>query len=220
MKGSFLPRAAFIIMADTPEHIMSEPYRAECRRIQRECDDAACVNGIVRGDPEAHHLFFYEMLRRVICRAEKELFGGLMEYDDLVGEIWLYLRDDNWRRLRSFGARGGCSLRTWASKAVWRFCLNLSSRYRADRHRHAANICDTEVMQRASYCMEKSIAARIDVRRILSRMPNRRYAEIVLLTGIYGYTAAEASMIMQREVANPNMVTHRAQKQFAKYYTA
>ena len=68
--------------------------------------------------------------------------------------------------------------------------------------------------------MEKSIAARIDVRRILSRMPNRRYAEIVLLTGIYGYTAAEASMIMQREVANPNMVTHRAQKQFAKYYTA
>ncbi len=67
--------------------------------------------------------YFYGELRGMLETIRRRVFNGRVEYDEMVSELYLFLAQDDWRRIRTFDARNGCSLRTWLSTVAWRFFL-------------------------------------------------------------------------------------------------
>ena len=154
--------------------------------------------------------FFYGELRGMLETIRHRVFDGRVEYDEMVSELYLFLAQDDWRRVRSFGARNGCSLKTWLSTVAWRFFYGNMSRLR--------NMSEGKKEYDIPYQASKRIVSSIDIRTTLAVMPNRRYAEAVNLLIFRGYEAEEVAELWHTKVSNVYNIRHRAIDQFKKCY--
>lgn len=153
--------------------------------------------------------FFYGELRGMLETIRYKVFNGRVEYDEMVSELYLFLARDDWRRLRTFDARNGCSLKTWLSTVAWRFFLG---------HRRWFSTLPGEEPEVCSCCSSKEMADRVDVRMALEAMPNRRYSEAVNLLVLRGYEAKEVAALWHTNVSNVYNIRHRAIDQFRECY--
>ncbi len=152
---------------------------------------------------------FYGELRGMLETVRYRVFGGRVEYDEMVSELYLFLARDNWRRLRTFNARNGCSLKTWLSTVAWRFFLG---------HRKWFSTLPGDEPEEFPCCPSKEMADRVDVRMVLEAMPNHRYAEAVNLLVLRGYEPKEVAELWHTNVSNVYNIRHRAIDQFRECY--
>lgn len=154
--------------------------------------------------------FFYGELRGVLEMIRRRVFSGNVELDEMVGELYIYLAEDGWRRLRTFDARNGSSLKTWMSRVAWRFFIGKRTKFSA---------CSDECPDDSAGGIGPfSVAGRIDVRLALEAMPNRRYAEAVVLLVLVGCEADEVAKLWHTKVSNVYNIRHRAVRQFRQCY--
>lgn len=154
--------------------------------------------------------FFYGELKGMLETIRHRVFNGCVEYDEMVSELYIFLAQDDWRRLRTFDARNGCSLKTWLSTVAWRFFLG---------HRRWFSTLPGEEPEECSCCSSQEMAAnRVDVRMALEAMPNRRYSEAVNLLVLRGYEAKEVAELWHTNISNVYNIRHRAIDQFRECY--
>ncbi len=55
------------------------------------------------------------------CGRSLEYLAGQFDYPDLLGDLYLHLKEEDWRRLRTW--EGESSLRHWARQVAVRLCL-------------------------------------------------------------------------------------------------
>lgn len=154
--------------------------------------------------------FFYGELKGMLETIRRRVFDGRVEYDEMVSELYLFLAQDDWRRVRSFDARNGCSFKTWLSTVAWRFFYGNMSRF--------LNIQEGNRDYDSPYQPSRRIVSSIDIRTTLAVMPNRRYAEAVNLLVFRGYEAEEVAELWHTKVSNVYNIRHRAIEQFKKCY--
>lgn len=153
--------------------------------------------------------FFYEELRGMLETIRRRVFNGRVEYDEMVSELYLFLAQDDWRRVRTFDALNGCSLKTWLSTVVWRFFIG---------HRRWFSTLPGDNPEECQSCSSKEISDRVDVRMTLATMPNHRYAEAMNLLVLHGYEAKEVAELWHTNVSNVYNIRHRAIDQFRECY--
>lgn len=153
--------------------------------------------------------FFYGELRGMLEAVRHKVFHGRVEFDEMVSELYLFLAWDDWRRLKTFDARNGCSLKTWLSTVAWRFFLG---------HRKWFSSLPGDEPEEFPCCSSKEMADRVDVRMILDTMPNRRYSEAVNLLVLRGFEAKEVAELWHTNVSNVYNIRHRAIDQFRECY--
>lgn len=153
--------------------------------------------------------FFYGELRGMLETIRYKVFNGRVEYDEMVSELYLFLAQDDWRRIRTFDARNGCSLRTWLSTVAWRFFLG---------HRKRFSSLPGECPEECPCYPSKGVVDRVDVRMVLEAMPNHRYAEAVNLLVLRGYEVKEVAELWHTNVSNVYNIRHRAINQFRECY--
>lgn len=153
--------------------------------------------------------FFYGELRGMLETIRYKVFNGRVEYDEMVSELYLFLAQDDWRRIRTFDARNGCSLRTWLSTVAWRFFLG---------HRKWFSSLPGECPEECPSYPSKGVVDRVDVRMVLEAMPNHRYAEAVNLLVLRGYEVKEVAELWHTNVSNVYNIRHRAINQFRECY--
>ncbi len=64
--------------------------------------DASLVTSVIQGDREAEHHLFFSLCSPMFEYIIYEIFKGKAEKDELVSELYLYLRENDWYRLRQF----------------------------------------------------------------------------------------------------------------------
>lgn len=153
--------------------------------------------------------YFYGELRGMLETIRRRVFNGRVEYDEMVSELYLFLAQDDWRRIRTFDARNGCSLRTWLSTVAWRFFLG---------HRKWFSSLPGECPEECPCYPSKGVVDRVDVRMVLEAMPNHRYAEAVNLLVLRGYEVKEVAELWHTNVSNVYNIRHRAINQFRECY--
>lgn len=168
------------------------------------------LSDFYKGDEEIIVSFFYGELKGVLETIRRRVFNGKVEYDEMVSEFYLFLAQDNWRRVRTFDARNGCSLKTWMSRVAWRFFVNEYVRLmmRSRQEKDADNPC----------LPASRITNRIDLGLVLASMPNRRYAEAVSLLVIIGCEPKLVAELWHTNVSNVYNIRHRAINQFRECY--
>lgn len=155
--------------------------------------------------------FFYGELKGSLETIRRRVFNGKVEYDEMVSELYLFLAEDGWRRLRTFDARNGCSLKTWISKVAWRFFLG---------KKDALAMGTGDSRNESAACPYTVETGRIDVRMAIDAMPNKRYAEAVNLLVLYGCDPKEVALMWHTKVSNVYNIRHRAVRQFRECYVS
>lgn len=82
--------------------------------------DDQLVSSVVDGNQEAIVYFFYTKFSATFQYHIYKLLGYSVPVADLVDEFFLYLYEDDWRRLRTYDSTVS-SLNTWISTVSYRF---------------------------------------------------------------------------------------------------
>lgn len=82
--------------------------------------DRELISAVTTGNQQAIVYMFYTKYSATFQYHIYRLFNGGVEVSDLVDEFFLFLLEDNWRRLRSFDPSKS-TLNTWISTVSFRF---------------------------------------------------------------------------------------------------
>lgn len=82
--------------------------------------DERLLKAVLSGDQDAIVYMFYTKFSATFQYHIYKLFDYKVEVSDLVDEFFLFMYEDNWRRLRSFDSSLS-SLSTWISTVSYRF---------------------------------------------------------------------------------------------------
>lgn len=175
--------------------------------------DAIFIEALKIGNNTINRQFFYQEICGILHKIRMELFHGEVDFDELVSELYLYLSRDNWAKLEGFDGKNGCRLRTWMIPVAWRYFVSIR-----ERLSHTDNTEDCTGSIRGYGNDDLRIQIAIDVNAVLSKMPNQRYAEIIKLLLIEGYTAQDVAEMLDIRVENIYNLKHRAITQFIKLY--
>ena len=170
-------------------------------------------DAIKSGNNELCHQFFYKEIGGILHKIRMEVFRGNVDFDELVSELYLYLSRDNWTKLDGFDGKNGCRLRTWMIPVAWRYFMSIR-----ERLLRTENIDDDSGVIKDSIRDDLRIQIAIDVNAVLSRMPNKRYAEIIRLLLIEGYASQDVADMLDMRVENIYNLKHRAINQFIELY--
>lgn len=86
-------------------------------------DDKQLIDALLSGNQEAVVYFFYQKFSPTFQYHIYSLFKYRENVNELVDEFFLYMYQDNWRRLRTFDPSKS-SLATWISTVSFRFFKN------------------------------------------------------------------------------------------------
>lgn len=86
----------------------------------KELPDAALVSELLAGNQEAIVYFFYNKFTATFQYHIYNLFPYRVDVEELIDEFFMFLYEDDWRRLRTFDA-SKAALSTWVSTVSFRF---------------------------------------------------------------------------------------------------
>lgn len=134
--------------------------------------DQLYFDGIISGDQSVIEEFFYRKMQNAIQYWNHRLWNGRMQFEELVSELYLYLVENDCRRLRLF--KGESSLSTWVNKvAKNRF---LAIRERLDVIPSSAEETESCLPTSGCYVQEDITAMMIDMHSAIAKIPHLRYA--------------------------------------------
>lgn len=180
---------------------------------QLNYQDAIFIETLRNGNSELCRQFFYQEIGGILHKIRMEVFRGNVDFDEMVNELYLYLSRDNWAKFDGFDGKNGCRLRTWMIPVAWRYFLSIR-----ERLLYQENNDDNPDAIRDYANDDLRIQIAIDVNAVLSKMPNRRYAEIIRLLLIEGYVAQDVADMLDMKVENVYNLKHRAITQFIELY--
>lgn len=180
---------------------------------QLNSQDAIFIEALRNGNSELCRRFFYTEIGGILHKIRMEVFRGNVDFDEMVSELYLYLSRYNWAKFDGFDGKNGGRLRTWMIPVAWRYFLSIR-----ERLLNSENSDDNPGVIRDYADDDLRIQIAIDVNVVLSKMPNRRYAEIIRLLLIEGYAAQDVADMLDMRVENVYNLKHRAITQFIELY--
>lgn len=179
-------------------------------------NDIRFIAGLKSGNSTICRQFFYTEIAGVLHKVRVQVFRGLVDFDEMVSELYLYLSRNNWAKLDGFDGKNGCRLRSWMIPVAWRFFVDAYDRFMGN----VADEGQAERMADADVRDDLRIQMAIDVNAVLQSMPNERYAEVLRLLLIEGYAPADVADMLGIKVDNVYNLKHRAIQQFIELYRA
>lgn len=173
------------------------------------------IRGLKNQDNGITHQFFYKEFNFLLNDIKYSLYNGKVGYDELVNELYLELSAENWKRLDSFSGVNGCRLKTWLSVVSWHF-------FYKRRFRLIEKNSEEELISACtnSYNIERNIEIALDVKQVISLIRNERYADILRLMIIEGYSSEEVAKKWNKTKDNIYNIKHRAVKEFLSIYNS
>lgn len=124
-------------------------------------------------------------------------------WNELVNEIYVYImmpgKETGISKLASFQFR--CSLTLWLKIITENYCHQL---YAKKSEIIGDNITDTDRLNRIEQSLEMDISAIdiMDVKKIISLMPNQRYRRLIELRYVDQHSNEETAALMSMNMAN------------------
>lgn len=132
--------------------------------------DKQIVDGLLAGNNGVVQYFFYKKCSKVFEYIIDSVFDGNVEYDELVSELYIYISEDNWKKLKLFKYRS--SLVTWVSVVATRFFIK-------KRNELIERESSEELMLKNDIAVSPVISRNENVQQALQSMPSERYKMVL-----------------------------------------
>lgn len=171
--------------------------------------DQEIIQGLIDRDNRVTKEFFFVRCRPLFLSIIGKLFDYQEEYDELVNELYLYLMQDDAKRLREFEYRS--TVYQWLKVVAIRFFIKR-------RKQMLENTCEEPLYERQSVSPvdENDPTAKSDLRRLFSMMPNKRYVYVIQQLVIEDREPEEMAKEMNVTVDNLYNIKRRAMAQLTQ----
>ena len=134
--------------------------------------DEDIVKGILSNDKNIIKYFFVEKCSTLFAYILLNIFDGNIDKRELINELYIYLANDNWKKIRQFDFRS--KLITWASVVAVRF-------FQKKRKELIGKELITTLNDKMGLSQNHaiSIEQRMDLHSMLIKMPNKRYRKVI-----------------------------------------
>lgn len=144
------------------------------RKQRQTMTDQQIIEALIAKSETVTRQFFFKSCRPLFQSIIRNVFSYEVDYDELVNELYIYLMENDAYRLRQFEGRS--SIFQWLKVTAIRYFI-------AKRD----NMIDTgaedplfdSAVQKEGIDTEKAMTAKMDIERLLSLMPNKRYAYVI-----------------------------------------
>lgn len=144
------------------------------RKQRQTMTDQQIIEALIARSETVTRQFFFKSCRPLFQSIIRNVFSYEVDYDELVNELYIYLMENDAYRLRQFEGRS--SIFQWLKVTAIRYFI-------AKRD----NMIDTgaedplfdSAVQKEGIDTEKAMTAKMDIERLLSFMPNKRYAYVI-----------------------------------------
>lgn len=167
--------------------------------------DLQLIDLLIARDEQVTQQFFFKDCRPLFMSIIHHIFHDKAEYDELINELYLYLMEDDARRLRQFEGRS--SIYQWLKTTAIRFFLEKRDEMiEKDSEQHLLE----QVAAIKTIETEPHQTAKIDVTSLLARMPNKRYAYVIKRLVLEDATPAIVAQELDITVDNLYNIKKRA----------
>lgn len=136
--------------------------------------DREIIQGLLERDNRVTEQFFYVRCRPLLTATMRLVFSYPVDYDEMVGELYRYLMENDGARLRQFQYRS--SLYQWMKVVATRFFIHHRDNMIEDRSKELPyeQGDDDAVVDTVN-----ALGDRMDVAALLRLMDNERYADAI-----------------------------------------
>lgn len=171
--------------------------------------DKQIVEGLIAGNQRIIHYFFYTQCSGMLSHIVFSVFDGKADAHELLSELFIYLADRDWYKLRQFDFRS--KLTTWLSVVAIRF-------FQKKRRQLIENDSSEALIQTeapVTHAPSENWQRQYDVRGAIAKMKNERYRTVVEMIDIEGRAPEEVAEYLGVSMANLYNIRHRAHAQLA-----
>jgi RNA polymerase sigma factor (sigma-70 family) len=169
--------------------------------------DKDIVDGILAHDEQIIRYFFFEKCTQMIRYIIHRVFDGQVEKDEIVSELYIFLQENDWHKLRQFDYRS--QLMTWMSVVAIRF-------FQKKRDELIENESSSTLITEKAEDMEDRIHNKLDVDNLVKRLSNERYRFVIQKLVLEDKEPQEVADEMGITVDNLYNVKRRALLQLAQ----
>ena len=171
---------------------------------KRMTNDILIRDALIGRDEKVTRQFFFRNCRPLLYKLIGELFSTNVDYDELVNELYLYLMEDDARRLKSFN--GESSIYRWMKTVARRFFIDIKSRGRV-----IENETREPLYERNDAMTDPSREeAQMDVAALLDQITNERYRLVLKRVVLEGMDYDDLSEITGLKKSNLYNIRKRA----------
>ena len=168
--------------------------------------DKELVAGLIGNDNRIVNFFFYQKCGAMIGYIISKIYRHQAEKDELVNDLYLYLQENDWHKVRQFDFRS--KLTTWVSVVATRYFIKKRNLV-IENH-------ELNPLKENGYDPLKEMLIKMDIHNALERMPNKRYSELLRDLYINDMEAEKVAEKMNVTIANFYNLKHRAIQQITQ----
>lgn len=144
--------------------------------------DKEIIDALIARDEKVTQLFFFRNCRPLFVSIIRYVFSYSVDYDEFVNEFYIYLMENDARRLRQFEERS--TIYQWLKTVAIRYFIAKRDRMIDVTPKNTLKDDDkpalrTVTEQSSVNDSERQLVAQMDVERLLALMPNRRYVYVI-----------------------------------------
>jgi len=171
-----------------------------------QLSDIDLIHLILLNNNSAISYLFYNKCSSMFNYIIKEVFSYQVEKDELISELYLYLCNDNWKKVREFEGRS--KFTTWLSVVAVRFFLKkkismIDSKANCTPYSESAMHIPCKISH-------ASMIERMDLINAIQKLKNGRDKFVILSIEIEGYEAEEVAKQLGITKANLYNIKKRA----------
>lgn len=136
--------------------------------------DKQIINALIAHDEQVTRNFFFESCRPLFISIMRNVFSYDVDYDEFVNEFYLHLMENDAYRLKQF--QGRSTIYQWMKVVAIRYFIAKRENMIEMEYKDILSNNETEEEDMDN---ERSITARIDIERLFSLMPNKRYVYVI-----------------------------------------
>ena len=171
--------------------------------------DKEIIQGLIDKDNQITKEFFFKQCKALFDYINRSVFKGKAEYNELVNSLYGFLMADDAARLRSFQFR--CPISMWMRTLALRFFITQKNKDMVIENESKEPLYECQERESLEYNNEKE-----DFKRLLSKMPNQRYAMVLELLIVEDMAPEEVARKMGITLANLYNIKKRAIEQLTQ----
>lgn len=171
--------------------------------------DEQIVAGLLANDRTIIEYFFYKKCSGLLSYIIYNVFRGNINRHEILNELFLYLADNNWAKLRQFDFRS--KLTTWLGVVAIRF-------FQKKRERLIENESTEDLIPQTTNSEHSPFEEWTDIYDVhcaIKKMKNERYKTVIKLMDLQGNTPESVAALLGVSIANLYNLRHRAHVQLA-----
>ena len=132
--------------------------------------DKQLVDQLIAGNDRVARYFFYEKCGSMFGYIAGQLFNYKINKDELINELYIYLAENNWAKVRNFNFQS--KFTTWLSVVAIRF-------FSKKRNELIENTSSEALIIEKTESMQDKIQQKIDIEYFLSKITLERYRFVI-----------------------------------------